>query len=272
MMRGTFSNLTNRSSLLGPPTRTKSIDANGKPSLEKPRQSLAPSGSRQSLAPKQSLNPNGRMSNVVRQSIAGGDRRASVMGRSDNRRSSAYSNPMNSSIIAQRRDPRDLKDKGYIVLCQKKLVNFLTQNGYPFAISSKILSAPSSKEFYSIFQFLYQRLDSSFKLSDHPQDQITLLFKELHYPVRITKVFFASKSPLWCTILVYVPFIDFSSLVQSTLASLGSPQTWPSLLVALIWLVELIEYDELVKKLQDHKGPVDLDDNADEKMINTVRL
>lgn len=106
-----------------------------------------------------------------------------------------------------------------MVNCMKRVIKYLTENGYNQAISTKVLASPSSKDYFNIFQFLYQKIDPMYELGKTPQDDIPNIFKELHYPTRITR---------------------------SALVSPGSPHTWPGLLAALVWLVELLEYDAIV--------------------------
>jgi SMC interacting uncharacterized protein involved in chromosome segregation len=107
------------------------------------------------------------------------------------------------AVGGQKKDPRDWKDKGFVVTCQKRLMKFFSESGFPYALGPKTLTSPSNKEFFQMFQFLYQRFDPSYKFGAKPEDEILPLLTGLNYPFKITKVphLFASSSEsvwLWC--------------------------------------------------------------------------
>lgn len=108
-----------------------------------------------------------------------------------------------------------------------RIMDFLESHDYPHKITPEALqNGPSNKEFQQIFEFLMQCIDRDFKLnieskdkSDaQPIDVIPQLYKQLGYPFLLSK---------------------------SVLTSAGAPTTWPSLLAALNWLRELIEFEEV---------------------------
>ncbi|KAL3677724.1 hypothetical protein R1sor_020680 [Riccia sorocarpa] len=96
--------------------------------------------------------------------------------------------------------------------CIRTLCNFLTTRNYPNAVSPKVLQAPSGKDVTSIIQFLFHQVDPLFKFSKLEED-VPLVFKRLGYPVQISR---------------------------SALYAAGSPTSWPPLLAALTWLVNLL--------------------------------
>ena len=59
-------------------------------------------------------------------------------------------------------DPRPLSDAAFRNGIIKSLIQFLTENGYNHPISSKLLTSPSDKDVYRIFQFLYHKIDPNF--------------------------------------------------------------------------------------------------------------
>eukprot|EP00850_Spirogloea_muscicola_P004085 SM000017S02825 [mRNA] locus=s17:521823:524911:+ [translate_table: standard] len=101
--------------------------------------------------------------------------------------------------------------------CIAALVAYLAAHGYDHAISAKLLTAPTSKEFLHVVQFLFKRVDPNIRFIGKPEDEIPVVFKRLGYPFTISK---------------------------SALYSVGSPHTWPGLLAALSWVVELLTYEE----------------------------
>ena len=79
-------------------------------------------------------------------------------------------------------DPRPFSDADYRNECIMKLIAHLSSNGYPSPLSKKILTAPSNKEFISIFQFLYHQIDPSYGFDDKGiEDEIPVLLKQLRY-------------------------------------------------------------------------------------------
>lgn len=65
--------------------------------------------------------------------------------------------------------------------------------------------------------FLFRKVDPNFEFRDKIEDEVPNMYKRLHYPFLISK---------------------------SALYAVGSPTTWPALLAALAWIVELLSYEE----------------------------
>ena len=109
-----------------------------------------------------------------------------------------------------------MSDKAFVAACTQRLIAYLASHGYDHAVSPKLLS--SNKEFANVVAFLAKRCDPGAPaLSGRVEDEVPQLFKRLHYPFAIPK---------------------------SALQAVGSPHTWPALLAAVAWLVELLLYDE----------------------------
>lgn len=98
----------------------------------------------------------------------------------------------------------------------KKLSEFLIQHGYDGAVAPKILIRPSTKDFHGITTFLFKCMDPNCKLTGKFEEEVVSFFKFLGYPFVIAK---------------------------SSISAVGSPHAWPSLLAALTWLIDLIEYN-----------------------------
>ena len=121
-----------------------------------------------------------------------------------------------------RTDPRPTHDKAFQQECIKKLLNFLLQNGYEYPISQKTLARPSGRDFTNIVTFLLRQVDPFFQehtggkdgIAMKLEDEVAMNFKALGYPFPISK---------------------------TALVAAGSPHTWPTLLAALAWLMELLE-------------------------------
>ena len=139
------------------------------------RPSLGGASGRASMGGRQSLGGNlGRQSLGGTGSMAGG--RQSL-----GRRSSIHASATGSS------DPRPLSDKTYRTESIRRLIQFLTENGYNAAISPKILNAPSNKDFVRMFEFLYSHIDRNFAGTDKAEDEIPAMLKMLGYPYTVNK-------------------------------------------------------------------------------------
>ncbi|XP_033740371.1 kinetochore protein NDC80 homolog [Pecten maximus] len=110
------------------------------------------------------------------------------------------------------KDPRPISNKSYQQSCIKDLVMFLTERQFPQSISPKVLQSPTGGDFMKIFEFIYGFLNPKCSVS---RDDVPKIFKQLGYPFTITK---------------------------SSMHSVGSPHTWPTLLAGLNWLVNLIRW------------------------------
>jgi kinetochore protein NDC80 len=111
---------------------------------------------------------------------------------------------------------RPIRDRNFQNQSISTLLTHLIQTGYDAPISAKLLTAPSSKDFQSIFKFLYGQLDPSYVLDKKFEDEVPVLMKGLKYP-------FANE------------------ISKSQLQAVGSMHTWPILLAMLVWMVELIQ-------------------------------
>eukprot|EP00602_Paraphysomonas_sp_CaronLab_P003663 CAMPEP_0185030192 /NCGR_PEP_ID=MMETSP1103-20130426/16992_1 /TAXON_ID=36769 /ORGANISM="Paraphysomonas bandaiensis, Strain Caron Lab Isolate" /LENGTH=701 /DNA_ID=CAMNT_0027565207 /DNA_START=115 /DNA_END=2223 /DNA_ORIENTATION=- len=121
------------------------------------------------------------------------------------------------SSISARSDPRNISDKRFVPTSIRTLIEFLTAHNYDHAISPKILTSPSGKDFNNIVQFLFRLIDPNLSCPGKFEDEVIAMFKQLRYPYNISK---------------------------NGLSAVGSPHSWPQLLACIMWVVELLEYDE----------------------------
>lgn len=131
------------------------------------------------------------------------------------------SNIQRGSSISSARftDPRNIGDKQFMNNSIRLLVNYLTEHNFDHAISPKILTRPSNKDFNNIVLFLFQQIDYNFVCTGKFEDEVVSFFKQLGYPCQISK---------------------------ANISAAGTPHAWPSLLAGLVWLVELLNYDNEV--------------------------
>ena len=132
-----------------------------------------------------------------------------------------------SSGHTPRVDPRPLSDNAYINSCIRQLISFLSSHGYDSSLSPKTLASPTAKEFASLALFLFRQADENFKFGSKTEDDVPMIFRQLRYPFQISK---------------------------SALYAVGSQHTWPSLLTALTWLVQMYVYEEEAQQCQAKKA------------------
>lgn len=130
---------------------------------------------------------------------------------------------------AMRTDPRPINEKAYMSACVKKLTQYLLSSGYDQNVSTRSLARPSGTEFSHIITFLLRKIDPTFNHAGSKfEDEVAHAFKRLGYPINVSK---------------------------TALAAVGSPHTWPALLSALTWLIELLKCDEATPREEDWKNP-----------------
>lgn len=123
-------------------------------------------------------------------------------------------------------DPRNIGDKQFMTNSIRALVDYLLQhnfnNEFPStSVSPKVLAKPTNKDFQNIVLFLFKQIDPNYKCTGKFEDEMITMFKFLGYPFQIAK---------------------------SSISAVGSPHAWPSLLAAIMWLVELLQYDIAVQQ------------------------
>ncbi|CAI9739060.1 Hypothetical predicted protein [Octopus vulgaris] len=129
------------------------------------------------------------------------------------------------------RDPRPITTKAYQQRCVKSLLEFLESYGYPHSITAKKLMSPTTKDFLNVFEFIVKHIEFKYKLPEKFDEEIPRYLRSLGYPFPINK---------------------------SSMFTIGSPHTWPTLLSALVWLTELIKKEE--EQLQSQMETLEKED------------
>ena len=93
----------------------------------------------------------------------------------------------------------------------------LLKNNFDCIISSKILLKPAVKDFQNIIIFLFRQIDNNYEVAGRLEEDVTSFFKYVGYPCQISK---------------------------SNILAVGSPHAWPSLLSTIMWIIELLDYNE----------------------------
>lgn len=154
-----------------------------------------------------------------------------------------HSSQFGKSGATVKQDPRPIGDRGYQQQGVSTLIQYLSSHGYEHAISPKLLTSPTGRDFANIIQFLMRQLDPNLSQKNFGkvEDEVPQLFKRLKYPLQISK---------------------------TALVAVGSPHAWPTLLAALVWLVELLNYQE--KADEDVKDSLDEKRKSDAEQFETI--
>eukprot|EP01028_Stygiella_incarcerata_P008371 TRINITY_DN362_c4_g1_i1.p1 TRINITY_DN362_c4_g1~~TRINITY_DN362_c4_g1_i1.p1 ORF type:complete len:618 (-),score=203.10 TRINITY_DN362_c4_g1_i1:1049-2902(-) len=128
------------------------------------------------------------------------------------------------------RDTRPVSDKSVMQSSVRKIITYLTEHGFDQAISPKTLMSPSNKDFVHVLEFLMQQIDPSFTVKGKIEEVVPPLFQFLKYPFQLHK---------------------------RILLCVGSPLTWPQLLAALSWLVDLVSIHESAGEKREEKEDID---------------
>ena len=124
------------------------------------------------------------------------------------------------------RDPRPLKDRSYQALIGQQLLDYLSQNGFEMemkhSLSANTVKSPTQKDFNFMFQWLYRRIDPSYRFQRNIDQEVPPILKQLRYPFE-------------------------KSITKSQIAAVGG-QNWSTFLGLLHWMMQLAvmldRYDE----------------------------
>ncbi|KAF0720072.1 Aste57867_572 [Aphanomyces stellatus] len=138
-------------------------------------------------------------------------------------------------------DPRPIGERNFMQMCIRLLIEFLSDRHYDHPLSQQLLYKPMKKDFVNIMQFLFRQLDPNFLFSTKIEEDVGNCFRTLKYPFPISK---------------------------TALAAVGTLHSWPPLLAAISWLIELLTYDSIVQE----EGGDDADDNGDKEMFEYLTV
>ena len=163
-------------------------------------------------------------------------------------------------------DPRDVRDRSYLQSAIRKMASYLSSRGYADASSLNVRqlvnSGPSGRDFQNIMTFLFRRVDPTFHSSTAAargngnqrsdevvpkfEDEVCMAFRCLGYPFPISK---------------------------TGLVAVGSPHTWPELIAAIDWLVDLlviVDEEEQLDWGPDDEGTADTTSGAADRDALTL--
>ncbi|KAH0556954.1 hypothetical protein GP486_005260, partial [Trichoglossum hirsutum] len=166
-----------------------------------------------------------------RRSYAPGSALQAPGSESTQRRSSVYTNYRTPSMGGPRqsffqqgpvpagvpRDPRPLKDRSYQAKIGQEILDYLTRYGFEMemkhSLTQNTMKSPTQKDFNYIFQWLYHRIDPSYRFQKNIDQEVTGVLKQLRYPYE-------------------------KSITKSQIAAVGG-QNWSTILGMLHWMMQL---------------------------------
>jgi kinetochore protein NDC80 len=114
-------------------------------------------------------------------------------------------------------DPRRLKDPATRSHMAQELLEFLTHNNFEMeskhVLSNKAMTSPTQKDFNCMFQWLYNRIDPSYRFQKSIDQEVPILLKQMRYPFE-------------------------KSIMKSQIAAVGG-NNWSTFLGLLHWMMQL---------------------------------
>ncbi len=117
------------------------------------------------------------------------------------------------------RDPRPLKDRSWQARIGQELLDYLAQNNFEMEmkhnLSPNIIKSPTQKDFNYMFQWLYHRIDPSYRFLKNIDQEVPPILKQLRYPYE-------------------------KSITKSQISAVGG-QNWSTFLALLHWMMQLAQ-------------------------------
>ncbi len=117
------------------------------------------------------------------------------------------------------RDPRPLKDRSYQTRIGQELLEYLAKHNFEMemkhTLSQNIIKSPTQKDFNYIFQWLYHRIDPSYRFQKNIEQEVPPLLKQLRYPFE-------------------------KGITKSHISAVGG-QNWSTFLGLLHWMMQLAQ-------------------------------
>ncbi|RDL42003.1 putative TID3 Outer kinetochore protein-part of Ndc80p complex [Venustampulla echinocandica] len=155
-------------------------------------------------------------------------------GESSERRSSVFrsrassSGPMAHQSLFQQapqpagvpRDSRPLKDRSYQARIGQELLDYMANNNFEMEMKHMLtqnsIKSPTQKDFVFMFQWLYHRIDPSYRFQRNIDQEVPPILSQMRYPYQ-------------------------KSITKSSLAAVGSANSWHLFLGLLHWMMQLAQ-------------------------------
>ncbi|KAI5301892.1 kinetochore-associated Ndc80 complex subunit ndc80, partial [Ascosphaera pollenicola] len=117
------------------------------------------------------------------------------------------------------RDPRPLRDRSFQARISQELLEYLAHNNFELemkhSLTQNTLKSPTQKDFTYIFQWLYHRIDPSYKFIKSMDAEVPPILKQLRYPYA-------------------------GHITKSQITAVGG-QNWSTFLGMLHWMMQLAQ-------------------------------
>ncbi|KAI1095676.1 HEC/Ndc80p family-domain-containing protein [Rostrohypoxylon terebratum] len=117
------------------------------------------------------------------------------------------------------RDPRPLRDRSFQARIGQELLDYLSQHNFEMemkhTLSHNIIKSPTQKDFNYMFQWLYHRIDPSYRFQKNIDQEVPPILKQLRYPYD-------------------------KSITKSQISAVGG-QNWSTFLGLLHWMMQLAQ-------------------------------
>ncbi|CAL3968765.1 unnamed protein product [Diplocarpon coronariae] len=116
------------------------------------------------------------------------------------------------------KDPRPLRDRSYQTRIGSELLEYMSANNFEMEmkhqLSQNTIKSPTTKDFNFMFQWLYHRIDPSYRFQKSIDQEVPPILVQLRYPYAKT-------------------------ITKSSLAAVGSANSWHLFLGLLHWMMQL---------------------------------
>ncbi|CAD6504517.1 BgTH12-00027 [Blumeria graminis f. sp. triticale] len=118
------------------------------------------------------------------------------------------------------RDPRPLRDRSYQAKIGQELLDYMAANNFEmemkYQLTQNSIKSPTAKDFSYMFQWLYHRIDPSYRFQKSIDQEVPPILIQLRYPMQ-------------------------KSITKSSLAAVGSANSWHIFLGLLHWMMQLAQ-------------------------------
>lgn len=161
--------------------------------------------------------------NVGRSSAESSERRSSVY-----RSRTSTNGPMGHQSFFQQapqpagapQDPRQLRDRVVQTRMGQELLDYMAANNFEMemkhSLGQNIVKSPTAKDFTFMFQWLYHRIDPNYRFQKSIDQEVLPILSQLRYPYAKT-------------------------ITKSSLAAVGSANSWHLFLGMLHWMMQLAQ-------------------------------
>ncbi|RDW72032.1 putative TID3 [Coleophoma crateriformis] len=116
------------------------------------------------------------------------------------------------------RDPRPLKDRSYQLQIGQEILDYMSANNFEMEMKHTVnsIKSPTQKDFNLMFQWLYHRIDPSYRFLKNMDQEVPPILVQMRYPFQ-------------------------KSITKSALSAVGSQNSWHLFLGLLHWMMQLAQ-------------------------------